>query len=158
MGMRFVFAAVAAALVAAGVVLANRGGPAAPGVSAQAAVVHLSPTCGCCKGWAEHMEAGGFTLERDETVDMPAVKARLGVPNAVYSCHTAEIGGYVVEGHVPADIVQRLLREKPDGVVGIGVAGMPSGSPGMEVPGQPAQPYQVLAWDETGRTWVYDRR
>jgi hypothetical protein len=104
------------------------------------------------------MEAGGFTLERDETVDMPAVKARLGVPNAVYSCHTAEIGGYVVEGHVPADIVQRLLREKPDGVVGIGVAGMPSGSPGMEVPGQPAQPYQVLAWDETGRTWVYDRR
>jgi hypothetical protein len=55
-------------------------------------------------------------------------------------------------------VVQRLLREKPDGVVGIGVAGMPSGSPGMEVPGQPAQPYQVLAWDETGRTWVYDRR
>lgn len=157
MQMRFVFAAVAAALVAGGVVLASRGG-SAPGVAAQAAVVHLSPTCGCCKGWAEHMEKGGIALERDEQVDMPAVKAKLEVPNAVYSCHTAEIGGYVVEGHVPVDVVQRLLREKPEGVVGIGVAGMPAGSPGMEVPGQPAQPYQILAWDNTGRTWVYDRR
>jgi hypothetical protein len=85
------------------------------------------------------------------------VKQRLGVPPDAQACHTAEIGGYIVEGHVPVEAIQRLLREKPANVVGIGVAGMPAGTPGMEAPGVPKQAYDVLAWDKAGKTWVYER-
>ena len=86
------------------------------------------------------------------------MRERLGVPRALQSCHTAEVGGYVVEGHVPADVVRRLLSEKPADVAGLAVPGMPIGSPGMEVPGRGAEPYDVIAWDRSGRTWVYAQR
>lgn len=122
------------------------------------AVVHRDPTCGCCRAWIAHLEENSFEVRDDETADMSGVKARLGVPTQLRSCHTAEIGDYVIEGHVPADVVQRLLDEQPSDIAGLAVPGMPIGSPGMEVPGRPAQSYDIVAWDESGETWVYDQR
>lgn len=89
--------------------------------------------------------------------DLAPVKRRLGVPPALQSCHTAVVEGYVIEGHVPADLIDRLLRERPS-VVGLAVPGMPVGSPGMETPGQAAERYQVLAFDQKGRATVFASR
>lgn len=89
--------------------------------------------------------------------DLAPVKRKLGVPRALQSCHTAAVEGYVIEGHVPADLIDRLLRERPS-VVGLAVPGMPVGSPGMEVPGQAPERYQVLTFDQNGRTTVYASR
>jgi hypothetical protein len=89
--------------------------------------------------------------------DLAPVKRKLGVPPALQSCHTAVVEGYVIEGHVPADLIDRLLRERPS-VVGLAVPGMPVGSPGMEAPGQAAERYQVLAFDQKGRTTVFATR
>ncbi len=121
-------------------------GLAAPGLTKAAAgaakpkiVMHRSPTCGCCLKWAEAARTAGFDVSVVETDDIWAVKTKLGVPEAVASCHTSTAGGYVVEGHVPFDAVKKLLRTKPR-IKGIGVAGMPVGSPGMEVPGRAADP------------------
>lgn len=116
--------------------------------------VYKSPTCGCCSKWVDHLRASKFTVRTTDTEDMDAVKARYKVPAALQSCHTAIVGGYVIEGHVPASDVQRLLKEKP-AIVGIAVPGMPTGSPGMEVPGQKADAYDVIAFDKTGRTTVF---
>lgn len=118
--------------------------------------VYKSPTCGCCGDWVEHMREAGFTVEVEDVVDLTAVKARLGVPTGMASCHTAVIGDYLVEGHVPADDVRRFLAESPD-AAGIAVPGMPVGSPGMEVPGQPAAAYDVMAFDRDGSARVYVR-
>ncbi|CAN0098027.1 unnamed protein product [Chrysoparadoxa australica] len=96
------------------------------------AVVYKSPTCGCCTEWVEHLRANGFPVQVREPDDLNAVKDRLGVPNDMRSCHTAEIDGYVIEGHVPAADIQRLLRRRPR-AKGLAVPGMPLGSPGMEV-------------------------
>jgi hypothetical protein len=89
--------------------------------------------------------------------DLAPVKRKLGVPPALQSCHTAVVEGYVIEGHVPADLIDRLLRERPP-VIGLAVPGMPVGSPGMEAPGQAAERYQVLAFDQKGRTTVFATR
>lgn len=96
--------------------------------------VTRDPNCGCCHGWVTHVRAAGFSVEMVEIADVMPLKTRLGVPDGLMSCHTAEIGGYVVEGHVPADAIKRLLIERPK-VTGLAVAGMPVGSPGMQVPG-----------------------
>ncbi|KAB2920173.1 MAG: DUF411 domain-containing protein [Hyphomicrobiaceae bacterium] len=96
-----------------------------------AITVSKDPNCGCCNGWIAHLRRNGFAVTAIETADMLAVKARLNVPAELSSCHTAEIGGYVVEGHVPAQAILRLLAERPD-AVGLAVPGMPIGSPGME--------------------------
>jgi hypothetical protein len=117
-------------------------------------LVHKSPTCGCCGSWIEHLRANGFTVEVDDASDMEAVKARAGVPAGKTSCHTAEVGGYFVEGHVPADDIVRLLAEKPD-ARGLTAPGMPVGSPGMEVPGQGAPPYAVELVRKDGSTEVF---
>ena len=117
--------------------------------------VYKSPTCGCCAEWVTYMEANGFTVETVDVNDISAVKAQYGIPDSLSSCHTAVVGGYVVEGHVPASDVHRLLREQPE-AGGLAVPGMPIGSPGMEVPGQPNQPYAVLLVDDGG-TSVYAR-
>ncbi|MGE4459131.1 MAG: DUF411 domain-containing protein [Stenotrophomonas sp.] len=93
--------------------------------------VHKDANCGCCNGWIAHMRAAGFTVVAHDSTDMAAVKQRLGIPLSQASCHTAEVGGYVLEGHVPAADVQRLLREKP-AARGLVLPGMPIGSPGME--------------------------
>lgn len=109
--------------------------------------VYKSPTCGCCGAWVEHLRAHGFSVIEQNRDDMSIVKSRLGVPQDLWSCHTATVGDYVVEGHVPAEDLARLLAEAPDGVAGISVPGMPAGSPGMEVEGF-SQPYTVWAFGE----------
>ncbi|MGH6762595.1 MAG: DUF411 domain-containing protein [Phyllobacterium sp.] len=111
--------------------------------------VSKDPNCGCCDGWVDHMQAAGFEVDVSESSDMGAVKARLGVPEQMASCHTAEVGGYVIEGHVPADAVRQLLAEKPD-ARGLAVPGMPVGSPGMEVDGVAPDTYDVILFGESG--------
>lgn len=105
--------------------------------------VTRDPSCGCCGNWVTHVKAAGFTVEVVEVPDVAPLKARLGVPDPLASCHTAEIGGYVVEGHVPAEAIKRLLTERPK-ATGLAVAGMPVGSPGMEVAGQQPDTYEVV--------------
>lgn len=119
-------------------------------------LVHKSPTCGCCLSWVEHMRKAGFTVEVRNSDDLDPVKERLGVPDPQRSCHTAEVGGYFVEGHVPADDVKRLLAEKP-AARGIAVPGMPIGSPGMEVPGRAPSPYVVELVGKDGKVLPYAR-
>jgi hypothetical protein len=116
--------------------------------------VYKSPSCGCCRGWVEHLQRHGYTVEVHDTEDMAPVKAQLGVPDALGSCHTATVAGYVVEGHVPASDIERLLATRP-AVLGIAVPGMPTGSPGMEVPGAPSDRYDVVSFDRGGGTRVF---
>ena len=129
-------------------------GTALSACAAQAAsyTMYRDPNCGCCLAWAKHVE-GGNTHEV-EVVDHPnmaKVKAERGVPADLQSCHTMIADGYVIEGHVPAADIERLLRERPDGGTGLAVAGMPMGSPGMEH-GEHRQPYQVIAFGPEGRS------
>jgi hypothetical protein len=105
----------------------------------------------------DHLRKGGFPVDPRDVVDVAAVKRKHGVPAALESCHTALVDGYVVEGHVPADVIDQLLGERPK-VAGLAVPGMPLGSPGMEAPGQKPQAYEVLAFDGRGGTRVYARR
>lgn len=115
--------------------------------------VYKSPTCGCCGAWVEHMRAAGFTVNVTEVDDTTATRKRYGFPDRFGSCHTAIVGGYVVEGHVPAAEVKRLLAVKP-AALGISVPGMPVGSPGMEV-GHRQDPYDVYLIDKSGREIVF---
>lgn len=117
--------------------------------------VYKSPSCGCCAKWVAHAKAAGFVVMVKDTDDMDAVKREIGVPSALQSCHTALVGGYVIEGHVPADVVRRLLAEKPKGM-GLAVPGMPVGSPGME--GSPKERYDVVLFERTGATKVFASR
>lgn len=109
--------------------------------------VYKSPTCGCCGEWEKHVRASGFRIETNAVADVTPFKRKFGVPEALYSCHTATVGGYVIEGHVPAGDVKRLLRERAR-VIGLAVPGMVVGSPGMEQ-GAP-QPYSTIAFDDRG--------
>ena len=150
MRYRFLLLALAVAVSAAGAVsLAGRQAPAT-------IEVFKSPTCGCCTKWVDHLREQKFVVRTTDTDQVDAVKNKHGVPMAARSCHTALVGGYVLEGHVPAADVHRLLKERP-AIVGLAVGGMPVGSPGMEVPGRPADPFDVLAFDKSGRTSVYSR-
>jgi hypothetical protein len=122
---------------------------AAPAVSqALAITVHKDPNCGCCTGWARHLRSAGFQVTIIESQDVEAVKARLKVPGDLASCHTAEISGYAIEGHVPASAVKRMLAERPQ-AIGLAVPGMPVGSPGME--GGAPVPYDVVLFGADGR-------
>lgn len=118
------------------------------------AVVHKDPSCGCCTSWVEHLRKAGFPVEVREEGNLNAIKEGLGVPAGKGSCHTAEIGGYVVEGHVPASDIRRLLVEKPD-ARGLVLPGMPMGSPGMEMPDGRVQPYTVELVHRDGSTVAY---
>jgi len=109
--------------------------------------VYKSPTCGCCGEWVKHLRANGFRVETHEVVDVTPVRRRYGVPDHLASCHTALVGGYAIEGHVPASDIRRLLRERPR-VRGLAVPGMVPGSPGMEQ--GPPQPYETLAFNGRG--------
>ncbi|WP_227500015.1 DUF411 domain-containing protein [Synechococcus sp. PCC 7335] len=115
--------------------------------------VFRSPTCGCCGQWIEHAEAAGFKVKDEITEDMSAIKQQYGVPTNLSSCHTTVAGDYIVEGHVPAEDLARLLAEKPD-VAGIAVPGMPIGSPGMES-GDYTEPYTVFSFTESGETAAF---
>lgn len=113
-----------------------------------------TPTCGCCSVWVERMKAAGFAVKVRDVEDTSAIAKAAGVPDRMRSCHTAKIGGYVVEGHVPAADIKRLLATKPKGAVGLSVPGMVAGSPGMEVPGR-SDRYQVLLIMANGRHKVW---
>ena len=119
-------------------------------------VVHKSPTCGCCTGWVKHMRDAGFAVEVHDEADVEPVKRRVGVPAGKGSCHTAEIAGYFIEGHVPAADVKRLLKERPD-AKGLTAPGMPMGSPGMEMPDARTPPYVVELVKRDGSTEVFAR-
>ena len=116
--------------------------------------VYKSPTCGCCEDWITHMEENGYVVEAHDTNDLVALKTENHVPSQLQSCHTAIIDGYVIEGHVPAEDINQLLAERPD-VAGLAVPGMPVGSPGMEVDGYDAQPFDVIAFDQAGDVQVF---
>lgn len=120
-------------------------------------VVYKSPTCGCCSAWVEHVQEAGFEVEVHDVANVQPVKQEHGVPGHLASCHTTLVGGYVVEGHVPADVIRRLLAERPD-IAGIAVPGMPVGSPGMEVPGGRTDPYDVIAFTRDGGVSVFESR
>jgi hypothetical protein len=118
--------------------------------------VFKSPTCGCCSKWVEHVRSAGFTVKVNDMSDdaLASLKEKHGVPRTAQSCHTGLVDGYVVEGHVPVTEVQRMLKEKP-AIAGIAVGGMPIGSPGMEVPGQRPQTYNVVSFDKQGAVKVF---
>ncbi len=126
-------------------------------VDAPTITVYKSSTCGCCALWVKHLEESGFDVSVTDTEALQAIKAEHGVGDHLASCHTALIDGYVVEGHVPAADIRSMLESRPD-IAGLAVPGMIVGTPGMEIAGQPAQPYQVLAFDREGRTTVYATR
>ncbi|MDA0265530.1 MAG: DUF411 domain-containing protein [Cyanobacteria bacterium] len=135
----------------AALVLSSCGIAKAPDIAfANEITVFRSPTCGCCGLWIEHMEAAGFRVKDEVTEDMEAIKQQYGVPAHLAACHTTVVAGYVIEGHIPAADIQRLLTEQPD-VIGIAVPGMPIGSPGMES-GDYVEPYTVFSFDEAGNT------
>ncbi|MEQ1945286.1 DUF411 domain-containing protein [Mesorhizobium sp. VNQ89] len=111
--------------------------------------VTRSPSCGCCSAWVAHLRQAGFSVEEKLVDDLAPLKARLGVPNDLQSCHTAMVGGYVIEGHVPAQEILRVLAERPT-ATGLAVAGMPVGSPGMEMAG-PSERYDVVLFGANAR-------
>jgi hypothetical protein len=144
-------AGMAAVLVAAAALVhAPAAATASPTVT-----VYKTPTCGCCGKWIAHLQAAGFRVVAHDTDDVSGMRNSLGVPFRLASCHTARVGNYVIEGHVPADLITKLLTEHP-AIAGLAVPGMVTGSPGMEGPG--AQPYDVVAWDRAGKTSVYAHR
>jgi len=119
--------------------------------------VYKSPACGCCSLWIDYMRKNGFDAKVQDVDNIGALKLKLGVREEFSSCHTTEVGGYIVEGHVPVEVVQRMLNERPK-IAGIAAPGMPAGSPGMEVPGGRKEPYNILAFTSDGKTTVYERR
>jgi hypothetical protein len=117
--------------------------------------VYKDPQCGCCKEWVKNLEANGFKVETMDMPDLSMIKEKYAVKPEIQACHTAIVGGYVVEGHVPADLIKQMLKEKP-AIAGLAVPGMPQGSPGME--GATKERYNVLTFDRAGRTTVYAQR
>jgi hypothetical protein len=114
-----------------------------------------SASCGCCTAWVAYMKKEGFAVTTEDKDEFTALKRSNGVTQALESCHTAFVGGYVIEGHVPADLVKKLLAEKPAGIKGLAVPGMPQSAPGMDIPGQH---YTVYSFDAAGHAKVYAQR
>ena len=117
--------------------------------------IYRDPSCGCCEAWAEIARNAGYQVTVIDHPDMAAIKRQYRVPEELASCHTTLVGGYAIEGHVPLADVARLLRERPHRIRGIAVPGMPRGSPGMEMPDGSSDPFQVIAFDATGRTKLF---
>lgn len=131
---------------------------AAPAASAAATMtVFRDPGCGCCERWGEIARDAGYSVTVRDDQAMRGVKRRLGVPEQLSSCHTAEVAGFVIEGHVPLDDVARLIRERPHGIKGLAVPGMPAGSPGMEMPDGRRDSFEVIAFDASGKTSVFSK-
>lgn len=147
--------------VLAAAILVAAAGPALVGCTdassaSETVVVYKSPTCGCCGDWIEHMREAGFEVVAHDVGDLEPIKEQSGVGAALRSCHTATVGGYVLEGHVPAEQVRRLLAERPE-ILGLAVPGMPIGSPGMDEGYDRStwEDYDVVAFSENGSTDVY---
>ena len=148
------YAVLIALLISAGVVGAGSLLLGQKSAHAADVVVYKSPTCGCCKKWVSYLEQNGYAVEvhNESRSQLSSIKAGMGVPRDLQSCHTAKIGGYIIEGHVPADVIARLLKEKPQ-IKGLAVPGMPMGSPGMEGPRKDS--YDILALEENGKTSIF---
>ena len=147
---------------AAGLGLALAGGKslwgAMPGSTTDPTMtIYMSPTCGCCGKWVDHVKAAGFKTVVHEEPDMDTVKESLGVPRDLRSCHTAQVGKYLIEGHVPADDIRKLLAQQPK-AAGLAAPGMPASSPGMAVAGQPHEPFDVLLFQRDGTSEVFAKR
>ena len=125
----------------------------ARGAKSEELTIYRAPGCNCCGKWEDHMRANGFHLQSQTVGDINSVKRKYGVRQELASCHTAVIGGYVIEGHVPAADVTRLLRERPS-ALGLAVPGMPASAPGMDR--RPAKPYDTIAFD-ANRSWLFER-
>lgn len=148
---------VAALLSLAPGLLAQSTTPSTAAAAKPSVTVYKSATCGCCSKWVEHMKTSGFNVTALDVEDIEVPMKTYGVPTSLASCHTAVVGGYVVEGHVPADLVHKMLKEKP-AIAGIAAPGMPIGSPGMEVPGTKPAAYDVISFTKDGKTAVYAKR
>lgn len=144
------------ALIAGALAAASAGPALARKAALTPITVYKTPWCGCCGGWVTHLRSNGFAPKVVELEDLGPIRARHGIPDAVASCHTGVIGGYAVEGHVPAADIRKLLREKPK-ARGIAVPGMPIGSPGMEVPDGRREAYATLLVLDGGATRVFAR-
>jgi hypothetical protein len=154
--VRVIHILLASAVVASSVAVSARRGQQAPQKSAaNKVVVYKTATCGCCTLWVEHLRANGFQVEAENVSDtrLAAVEREAGIGDDLASCHTAKVGGYVVEGHVPAADIKRMLMEQP-AIAGIAAPGMPMGSPGMEQGGR-KDPYSVIAFTKAGRRSVF---
>ena len=116
--------------------------------------VFRAPTWGCCGDWIAYMQENGFTVDVKDVENLTAVKTQHQIPAQLQSCHTAIVDGYIVEGHVPVDAIQKLLAERPN-IKGLAVPGMPVGSPGMEMEGVAPQPFDVIAFDNTGNMEIF---
>lgn len=119
--------------------------------------VYKNPNCQCCADWGEHLRANGFRVDIREVADVTPTRVERGVPGDLGSCHTAVVDGYTIEGHVPADVIQKLLAERPR-IAGLAVAGMPAGVPGMPDPGGKRDPYEITAFERNGSRSVYATR
>ena len=144
-------AAALATLAIAGCGRATTAKPAAK----TAMLLHRNPGCECCLAWAKQAETAGYAVRVSDTAEIDAVKRRLGVPPQLESCHTVEVDGFVLEGHVPFPALARLRAERPPGVVGLAVPGMPRGAPGMEMPDGTSDRFDVLAFTADGRHAVF---
>jgi hypothetical protein len=142
------------ALAAGGAVAALLPALASAEVPPVAVTVYKDPSCGCCKKWVQHLSANGFAPVAKDRTDMDTLKDSLGIPSAMRSCHTAVVGKYLIEGHVPAADIKRLIATAPKGVLGLAAPGMPSGSPGMEMAGR-SDRYDVLAFSADGKSRVF---
>jgi hypothetical protein len=149
---------VAVGLLGLGIALlsVSAGASAAKPATKEVVTVYKSSTCECCKKWVEHLQAAGFTVNVHDEADMAKIKDDAGVPAAARSCHTARVGKYLVEGHVPADLIVKMLEERPH-FAGIAAPGMPVGSPGMER-GDQKPPYDIVSFTKDGKTEVYAKR
>ena len=143
-------------MLGAGLVLGIGGTACAQTVPARDLTVFKTPTCPCCNGWIDHMRRAGFTTTVTVVPDLQPIRSRGGLPDALASCHTGVVGGYLVEGHVPSQDVIRLLAERPT-AVGLAVPGMPLGSPGMETPQGHKDPFDTLLVLRSGATRVFAR-
>ncbi|MDX8377092.1 MAG: DUF411 domain-containing protein [Mariprofundales bacterium] len=119
--------------------------------------MYKDPNCGCCADWADHLRDAGFKVTEINSDNMPAIKAKYGVPVKLASCHTAIIGDYIIEGHVPAQDIKRLLQEKTPSIHGLAAPGMPAKSPGMQAKGLPPKNYDVMSFDATGKSAVFHK-
>lgn len=149
-----ILAAAAGALTLGAVAFAVPAMTSTPAAAQQEVEVWKSPSCGCCGGWVSHMRAAGFTVKVHEIEDVQPVKTASGVPDALGSCHTSKVGGYVVEGHVPARDIRRLLAEKPI-AKGLAVPGMPSDAPGMDM--RTGESYEVVLFGAPDGDKVFAR-
>ncbi|WP_245593394.1 DUF411 domain-containing protein [Azospirillum halopraeferens] len=153
MPRKYLLSLAAAAVAVGAVVIGTPVLTTAPAAAGTVVEVWKSPSCGCCGAWIDHMKEAGFTLRVHDMDDVWPLKMARGVPETMGSCHTAEVGGYLLEGHVPAADVRRMLSEKP-AIKGLAVPGMPQSAPGMDIPGEP---YEVLTFGGSAGTTVYAR-